>query len=344
MSENELQKLNIETYKHDVVKYRAYTETLSELNKKTKELNEKNWRISHSFLVGAGGLILFVIFGFLVFFLIHLIFGTSGVGSANIAFFSALFLFAFLNESLSSLWFNIISFGKFRNNLIQRQRTESQIKEIEELKNKVRETLLPFETIVSEHYKAQLADFFENNLYKKRSGGQEFEEALSEFSSMINEVSKINSTFITSKVFLWSYEEYLMKRITDHDIQTSKQSEELTSVRRFVRSVSEPQEPNREIVAPERLYRTARKIDWETLNKRRKLTGTRGEEIAMAVEQEYFESIGRNGINKTRPIWNRPPLPKGTLRLDKKGFNSITGCSCVAITNTVRVSPSCYKY
>ena len=113
---------------------------------------------------------------------------------------------------------------------------------------------------------------------------------------------------ITTGISYWDlreYKDYLTKRTVNHNLQLSKKSEGLTSIRRFVRRFSEPQEQERkEIVAPENLYRMARKIDnWEEINKKRKLTGQKGEEIAVAIEQEFFESINRKDLaDKVRNV------------------------------------------
>ncbi len=56
-------------------------------------------------------------------------------------------------------------------------------------------------------------------------------------------------------------------------------------------------------VPPERLYSVGRKIDWEKLNKKRKITGDKGEEMVLAIEQEYFMSINRQDLaEKVRHI------------------------------------------
>jgi hypothetical protein len=47
-------------------------------------------------------------------------------------------------------------------------------------------------------------------------------------------------------------------------------------------------------VAPEKSYRqSARVVDWEEVNRRRKLTGATGEDIVMAIEQQYLNDSGR---------------------------------------------------
>ncbi|MBI4097630.1 MAG: DUF3883 domain-containing protein [Candidatus Levybacteria bacterium] len=118
---------------------------------------------------------------------------------------------------------------------------------------------------------------------------------------MIEELSRMSSVFLTTSISYWGlreYKDYLEKRTVNHNLQSSKKNENLSSVRNFVRSFSKLQEQERkEVVTPEKLYRIARRIDnWEEINKKRKLTGQRGEEIAVAVEQEFFESINRKDL------------------------------------------------
>ena len=56
-------------------------------------------------------------------------------------------------------------------------------------------------------------------------------------------------------------------------------------------------------VSPEKLYFSPRKIDWDEINKKRNITGLRGEEIVLAIEQDYLKSIGREDLaNKVRHL------------------------------------------
>lgn len=51
------------------------------------------------------------------------------------------------------------------------------------------------------------------------------------------------------------------------------------------------------ITPPEKLFRTARKIDnWEEINKKRKETGDKGEEVVVLLEQDYLISINRKDL------------------------------------------------
>lgn len=295
MADDELRTLDTEKYRRDIFSYKDYADKLSEVNKKSNELEKQRGSI-HSrlgWIVLISDFILIGVFGFLVFALAHLIFSIEV--SLALACISAMFSIPFLLDPFSTVQLNIVSLGEFNRIEKQLSKVKEQYWEVEKLKKDAREKLVPFESVVRNYYQTKLKDFLEENLYKKRSGGQQFEQSLSEFASMIEEVSKID--FITTYIPLYEYQDYLRKRASDHSTQTSKQSERVISTRNFISSFSSSHEQKRhENVAPENLYRIARKIDWEALNKQRKLTGTKGEEIAVAVEQEYFESIGRKDL------------------------------------------------
>ncbi len=213
------------------------------------------------------------------------------LGSIIIAIFPAVFLHD-LNIDLIS---NIFSFGKFGRT---KKAIEVIKKNIEELKNESSDKVQLFESAASKYYQYKLEEYFEENLYKKRSGNQQFEDKLSEFSLLIEELSTMNSVFISNNISNWElqrYKEYLEKRKTNHNLQSTKKSEGLRSVHNFVRSFSKLQEQEIVKMIPlEKLYRTARKIDnWEEINNKRILTGRKGQEIAVALEQKYFQSINR---------------------------------------------------
>lgn len=193
---------------------------------------------------------------------------------------------------------NIISFGRLNKIKKLIRKTQEQINE---LKKDMSEKVYEFEKAASDYYQTQLRDFFETNLYKKRSGSQEFEEALSEFSLLIEELSTMSSVFITSSISYWrlqEYKDYLKKRAINHIFQSSKENESLSPIRNFVRNFSKQQTyKQKKVISPERLYRIARKIDnWDEINKNRRITGAKGEEIAVAIEQEFFESIDRKDL------------------------------------------------
>ncbi len=86
--------------------------------------------------------------------------------------------------------------------------------------------ILQFEEASVKYYENYLVQFFQNNLYKKRSGNERFEQSLNEFSSMIDEVKEINEKLIfkhRNKVYLSSHEVYLSGREGDHELQKNKE-------------------------------------------------------------------------------------------------------------------------
>ncbi len=48
----------------------------------------------------------------------------------------------------------------------------------------------------------------------------------------------------------------------------------------------------------ENKYRTPRKIDWDSINKTKKITGLKGEEIVLEMEKSYLNSIGRQDLSE----------------------------------------------
>ena len=276
MTEIELQDFKLNEYKEEISVYKNYTEKLNDF-KKTRE------SLSPSFLFAYGISLLLTFFVLISF---------AGDLKGN-------FWGSFFTGCLIAFWFHGIFYTDFLVNIIslgKLNELKKQVKKIEELRSNSYSKLQPFEKTIRSYLDTQLKDFFEKNLYKKRSGNQQFEESLSEFSSMIEEVSTVN--LVTTRLPLGEYEDYLIRRTIDHNFQSSKKTEKLDLIRSLVKNFSKaPQQKPKEIIAPERLYRTARKIDnWEEINKKRKMTGLKGEEIAVVIEQEFFESIGRKDL------------------------------------------------
>jgi hypothetical protein len=278
MIDTELQDFKLDEYKKEISLYKSYTEKLNHLRKSKESLRPP-------FLSA------FVIFLFVLIFIALVSFAFAGDFEGIWPSLVIASLVSFLLQKMfyTDFFLNIFSFGKLNE-------LKNEIKVLEELRSNSYSKLQPFERTIRNYFETQLKDFFEKNLYKKRSGNQQFEESLSEFSSMIEEVSNVN--LITTRLFLSEYENYLIRRTIDHHFQSSKMTEKLDSIRSLVRNFSKtPTQKPKEIFAPERLYRTARKIDnWEEINKRRKMTGLKGEEIAVVIEQEFLESIGRKDL------------------------------------------------
>lgn len=302
MAQIRFQEPTLEEYGLDISLYKSYREQLSDLNEKLANL-EREEELLHDHEILSYGIAFVLTVSVLSFSEeFRKDFWGYIVSSIFIAGLLALLLNAIFKTDFLT---NILSLGKL-NKLIKL--SEDINKQIEELKRDTHDKVQAFEKAASEYYQSQLREFFENNLYKKRSGNQQFEEALSDFSSMIEELSTMSSVFVTTSVSYWDlreYKEYLKKRTINHNLQSSKKSEGLKSVRNFVRSFSKPREKEqKKVVAPEKLYRTARKIDnWDEINKKRRITGSKGEEIAVAMEQEFFISINRKDLaDKVRHV------------------------------------------
>ncbi len=251
---------------------------------------------------------------------------------------------------------------------------------IELIKNEV----LPFEDACVAYYTKYLEQYYQNHIYRKRSGSEKFEEALVEFSGMLEEVKDINSKLIFRTV-RDTHEEYLSSRKSDHDSQKAKKKyfhslggvvsvkpslavhqtavvsrgdfnkvtfdglvfqrkptlkEEYRATRTsstrqteqqpvlFAHELEESVErkkpartlwerfidlehinnpdmdnPKEEVEPLETHYRAPRKVDWDVVNKKKQETGLKGEDIVMAVEQDYLNSLGLPDLaNRVRHV------------------------------------------
>lgn len=278
----ELRDFNIEEYKEEMSVYKKYTDKIDDLEKKKESLYPS---FLGTYLIS------------LVLIFIIIISPEEGLGEIfssiilTLLIFSFPIAFIFHGIFCADFFTNIFSLGK-TNEL------KKQISEIEELRNNSYTRLLPFEKIISSYFDNQLKEFFEDNLYKKRSGNQKFEESLSEFLSIIEEAKNIN--LVTTNLYLSEYEKYVLKRSVDHDFQKLKKTTKLDPMSTLARDLSKvtAQEP-KEIVVPEKHYRIARKIDnWDEINKKRRLTGLEGEEIVVVLEQEFLKSISRDDLSQ----------------------------------------------
>ena len=212
--------------------------------------------------------------------------------------FTFLFFLFFWSAS-EDFWANVFSHGRFRK--IEKQ--------IEDLIKNTHSKVEPFENALYDYSTALLDQHYENKLYKKHSGTPAFEEALSEFESMIDTAKTLNSILLTKHLSLQNYENYLNSRRighyfrSAHNVQkTEKLSKEFSYINDLVKKVK--QKPSEKIIhPPEELYRVPRKVDWESINKDKKITGDQGEEIAVAIEREYLKSVGREELaNEIRHV------------------------------------------
>ncbi|MDD3940416.1 MAG: DUF3883 domain-containing protein [Candidatus Pacebacteria bacterium] len=190
--------------------------------------------------------------------------------------------------------------------------TKRQIKEIQNKIEPIRKQIFLFKNASEKYYINYLDSFFQEKLYKKRSGSKEFEDTLQEFHQMISEIHEIDRKiiFLNMGYKISFYESYLKERESNHTYQKCKKNifntfKDIKSYESEERKghttnlIGETAKRKIQIIAPERKYNTVRKIDnWEIINKKRKETGDKGEEIVLAVEKEYLESIGRKDLSE----------------------------------------------
>lgn len=191
---------------------------------------------------------------------------------------------------------NIISFGKyneFRENL-------SKTKEgLDKLKTNFEARVSSFEETFYDYYESLLENFYATRLYKKRSGTEEFAESLAEFSSILSSLDDSNKVLVTRHFKLFEYKQYLNSRISGHNFQKNKElNKDFSPLADFIRKTEPKLLIEKEILPPEETYRIPRKIDWEKVNKGRRLTGATGEEIVLIIEKEYLCSLGREDLAK----------------------------------------------
>lgn len=276
--------------------------------------------------------------------------------------------------------------------------------------NIIKSKIHPFEDSITKYYENYLEDFFKENLYKKRSGSDKFEQSLADFSLMIEQVKKeikvINNKMIFRQIGPYYHESYLQGRQINHNLQKEKKqlfnsfnniktkqefqekenltkeatpiiqnttqikpivekpkqiyehdylnkyikdkdnlddnqnqkSEVINHNKEEINQITHTEENNKkkgfwaeimdevkgeiengntktsvennieivkpiENISPDKKYYTPRKIDWDNINKDKKITGLKGEEIVMEIEKNYLNSINMSDLaDKVRHI------------------------------------------
>lgn len=177
---------------------------------------------------------------------------------------------------------------------IEKKNTKELLKEksnIEKIKQRIKDLFYLYEKDFVEYNKSYLESFYLKKLFKKRSKNEEFNKNLKDFESMIKSVSEKtkNLATISDWRILDEYNLYISKRKFDMSSVHEISDESNTSLSHL----------KEKRVAPDIKYRVARKIDnWEEINKKRKQTGDKGEEIVLLMEQEYLESINRKDLSQ----------------------------------------------
>lgn len=104
----------------------------------------------------------------------------------------------------------------------------------------------------------------------------------------IKELSIVESPKVEKKSFwdsLMADVKVEIEEVNNPSIKSESMSEKVKEVMDIIN-----------VIPPEKLYRTPRKIDWEKVNKTKVITGMKGEEIVMAIEQDYLKSINREDL------------------------------------------------
>lgn len=270
----------------DVFAWADWKRRLLELRKKKEFLEEKKKSLEERSLL-IGFVFVFVVC-FSLLFLYNKDFWSSFWTSLLLTFYPGLVLVGFLAQDRFT---NITSGGELR-------KINTNISEIEVNIKSLSREIDSFETRICDHLQKELDDFFNQNLYRKRSGDKYFEEALSKFAQMVLESSRINKDLVIRRVRLSEYASYIEKRVVNHELNAQRINEGVRYLpNNRVTSTTQKQEKI-EITPPENRYRVARKIDnWEEINIKRKLTGLKGEENVVALEQDFLDSIDRRDLS-----------------------------------------------
>jgi len=75
-------------------------------------------------------------------------------------------------------------------------------------------------------------------------------------------------------------------------------NEEINKSNNPTSDINKEKENTIEINPPEAKYKAPRKIDWDSINKNKKITGLKGEEIVLEMEKSYLDSIGRQDLSE----------------------------------------------
>ncbi len=250
--------------------YEEYKKKLIEYNNQIESLQISYW------------LAYFISFIFILF-----IFYLSGDWT-NFYFYIAIYLSfigGFFLET-SDFFTNIIRLGEY--NKLK--------KEKEKLKNDFYNKVSVFENDLKNYYQHFLQTFFEENLYRKKSGNEKFEAKLNLFADIIKKCEDVNKFLITKNIYLHDHERYLEKRQRDHSFN---EQEKIVTQSKLVNTIIKDMKRKTEnivVVPPEKKYLATRKIDWEKINKSRMAIGRTGEEIVLEVERKYLLAINRKDL------------------------------------------------
>jgi truncated hemoglobin YjbI len=194
-----------------------------------------------------------------------------------------------IEELCDTAWVkNVLSGGKYKE---AKARVQNVDKRLSDAEQSMKAQVADFETAARSYYEKRLEQMYRGTLYRKRSGSAQFEKALQDFSEAIAEVDAINQVLLTG-VWLYQYKDYLAKRSVNHEPQETKERRIFRAFTGVTDGIPSPHE-RKEPEPPQSTYRTPRKIDWDAVNEKHKLTGMEGEEIVVAIEKAYLVSIDK---------------------------------------------------
>jgi Domain of unknown function (DUF3883) len=160
---------------------------------------------------------------------------------------------------------------------------------IDDLQDKVRIYETARETAAWKPYEEEL-DVCYTAMFGKRSGSDWFAAALEQYGAKIEEARRVTANFrrLAVRSELDKHASYYLKRVSDH--QYAGRVRDVSAVA--------PNQPRTRVAPPppEKTYRAPRKVDWSALNQKGAVTGMKGEDVALAIEQEYLRSVGRKDL------------------------------------------------
>jgi hypothetical protein len=163
---------------------------------------------------------------------------------------------------------------------------------IDDLQDEVRTYETARETALWKPHDEQL-DAYYTGMFGKRSGSDWFAAALEQYGAKIEEARRVTADF--RRLFVRSeldkHASYYLKRVSDHEYAGRVRDVNAASPSQPRPLVAPPPPP-----PPEKIYRAPRKVDWHALHEKGAVTGMRGEDVALAIEQEYLRSVGRRDL------------------------------------------------
>jgi hypothetical protein len=235
------------------------------------------------------------------------------VGGLLLAYIMA--IMAFLLASIGDdFFYRIVTLGWYGKIIKQIEGLER--KKEAELKRAERDIIVqvsPFEKEFCDYYEQELEDFYNTKLFRKRSDSDDFADDLFAFKILVEDLQKVNNIFLTQKIELWEYKNYINKRESDLESLELKEifgragmnsfardtadNRKIKKLHKFVETIQKESSKEKHKNKPvEQKYKSPKKIDWQKVNVKNQKTGLKGEEIVMELEKEFLQSVGRNDL------------------------------------------------